>query len=124
MQKVLQLDRRDNVLIALTDLKQGENVQLNSSKYSLETRVPAKHKFALEDLPAGADVIMYGVLVGKTTQPVRRGEALTVSNLKHESLPFHEKAGQYQWNPPDVSRWNDCKFLGYRRSDGQVGTRN
>ena len=124
MQKVLQLDRRDNVLIALTDLKQGEDVQLNGSKYSLETRVPAKHKFAIEDLPVGADVIMYGVLVGKTTQPVRRGEALTVSNLKHESLPFHEKAGQYQWTPPDVSRWNTRKFLGYRRSDGQVGTRN
>jgi altronate hydrolase len=124
MQKVLQLDARDNVLIALTDLKQGEEVQFNGSKYSLASRIAAKHKFAMEDLPAGADVMMYGVLVGKTTQPVHRGEALTVSNLKHEALPFHGKTAELHWHPPDVSRWKQRKFLGYRRSDGHFGTRN
>ena len=124
MQKVLQVDPRDNVLIALTDLKQGEEVQFNGSKYSLASRVPAKHKFAMKELPAGADVMMYGVLVGKTTQPVQRGEALTVNNLKHEALPFHQKTREFHWDPPDISRWKERKFLGYRRSDGQVGTRN
>lgn len=124
MQKVLQLDPRDNVLIALTDLKQGEEVQFNGSQYLMVSRVPAKHKFATEDLPIDAKVSMYGVLVGKTTQPVRRGEALTTGNLKHEALPFHEKTRAFHWYPPDVSRWKQRKFLGYRRSDDQVGTRN
>jgi hypothetical protein len=67
---------------------------------------------------------MYGVLVGKASQPVRRGEALTTANLNHEAAPYHEKAKSFRWQPPDVSEWKVRKFLGYARSDGQVGTRN
>jgi altronate hydrolase len=67
---------------------------------------------------------MYGVLVGKTYEPVKKGEALTLGNLRHESAEYHEKSREYDWTPPDVSRWQPAKFLGYRRSDGQVGTRN
>jgi len=124
MGKVLQLDPRDNVLIALTDLKEGEQVQFNGTSYSLVSSVPAKHKFATTDLSVDADVMMYGVLVGKTYQPVKRGEALTLRNLRHESAQYHEKSSAYEWKPPDVSRWRERKFQGFRRSDGQVGTRN
>ena len=124
MQKVLQLDPRDNVLIALTDLKEGEQVEFNGTSYSLNSDVSVKHKFAIAELPVGADVIMYGVLVGKTSQPVKRGEALTLHNLRHEAAQYHEKSSQYMWKPPDVSRWQERKLLGYKRADGQVGTRN
>src|SRR5436305_2288542 len=124
MRKILQLDVRDNVLIALTDLNQGEAVEFNGSHYSLVSRVPAKHKFATDDLPVDANVTMYGVLVGKTLQPVRRGEALTLANIQHESLAYHEKTEDIGWSAPDVSRWKGRHFHGYRRSDGQAGTRN
>jgi altronate hydrolase len=124
MKKVLQLDPRDNVLIALSDLKQNETVEFAGKQYPLLSNVPAKHKFATEDLPPDSSVIMYGVLVGKTFQPVRKGELLTVSNLRHQALPYHEKSAEYSWTPPNVSHWKNRKFLGFRRSDGQVGTRN
>ncbi|HZQ20726.1 MAG TPA: altronate dehydratase family protein [Terriglobales bacterium] len=124
MQKVLQLDPRDNVLIALTDLQQGDTVEFRESKFTLLSRVPAKHKFATTDLPVGSSVIMYGVLVGKTFQSVRRGEALTLANLRHEAFPYHEKKIDFDWKAPDVSRWKARTFCGYHRSDGQVGTRN
>jgi altronate hydrolase len=124
MQKVLQLDPRDNVLIALTDLKQGEALEHSGKQYTLVSPVPAKHKFATEDLAAGAMVIMYGVLVGKAFRPLRRGELLTTANVHHEAAEYREKSGEYQWKAPDVTRWNQSQFMGYRRSDGQVGTRN
>ena len=124
MQKVLQLDPRDNVLIALTDLNQGDAVECNAAKYSLASPVPAKHKFVTQDLPLGSEVIMYGVRVGTTLQPVNRGEALTLTNIKHDALPYHEKCKEVHWKAPDVSRWREHKFWGYRRTDGQVGTRN
>ncbi|HEY1524736.1 MAG TPA: altronate dehydratase family protein [Candidatus Angelobacter sp.] len=124
MERILQLDARDNVLIALTDLKQGETLDHAGEEYTLVSNVPAKHKFATEDMPAGAVVTMYGVLVGKTSQPVHRGEALTTANLHHEAAPYHEKAQEFRWNAPDVSRWKQRRFMGYARSDGQVGTRN
>ncbi|PYV55914.1 MAG: altronate hydrolase [Acidobacteria bacterium] len=124
MPKVLQLDSRDNVLIALSDLHQGETVEHNAGTFTLFSNVPAKHKFATEDLPFGARVTMYGVLVGKTSQLVRRGELLTTANLHHQSAEYREKKREFHWQPPDVSRWKDRKFMGYARADGQVGTRN
>jgi len=84
----------------------------------------AKHKFVITDLPVGGDVIMYGVLAGKTHQPVRKGEVLTLRNLRHEAAQYHEKSSEYAWRAPNVERWRDRKVLGYRRADGQVGTRN
>src|SRR5690348_4576824 len=107
MQKVLQLDSRDNVLIALADLNAGDTVAFKGAQYSLVSRVPAKHKFATEDLPAGADVLMYGVLVGKTSHAVQRGEALTLTNLRHDAQAFHEKSEEFRWKAPDVSRWRE-----------------
>jgi altronate hydrolase len=124
LQKLLQLDPRDNVLIALADLRQGDEVAFGGQNYRLATDVAAKHKFATRDLAAGDRVTMYGVLVGTTTAAVRRGEALTLRNLHHEAEPFHAKTSEFRWTPPDVSRWRDKTFLGYHRADGQVGTRN
>lgn len=125
MQKqILQLDPRDNVLIALMDLKQGQTVEYAGTVYSLVSSVPAKHKFAMNDLAVGDEVTMYGVLVGKVFKPIKRGELLTVGNIHHQATPFHEKSEEYRWTPPDVSGWKQRRFLGYHRSDGQVGTRN
>jgi altronate hydrolase len=124
MPQVLQLDPRDNVLIALTDLKQGDTVEFGGESFTVGSRVAAKHKFATQDFPVGAPIVMYGVLVGKASQPIRRGELLTLSNIHHEAAPYAAKRSKYHWNPPDVSRWKQRNFLGYCRSDGQVGTRN
>jgi altronate hydrolase len=124
VQKLLQLDPRDNVLIALADLRKGESVSYGGEAYTLATDVSAKHKFATRGLAKGDDVIMYGVLVGKATTPVARGEALTLRNLHHQARPFHARAGNFHWKAPDVSRWRDASFQGFHRADGQVGTRN
>jgi altronate hydrolase len=121
---VLQLDSRDNVLIALTDLKAGERVKFGGQNYTPLENVPAKHKFAMRSFGVGDDVIMYGVLVGRAVKPIAAGELLTTSNIHHQAAPFREQSGEYRWAPPDVSRRQHQTFLGYRRSDGQVGTRN
>jgi len=121
---VLRLHPDDNVLIALTDLHSGEQVDLAGRPFVLKSDVPAKHKFALRDLPPDAPVLMYGVLVGKATQLIPRGSILTTGNIRHETLPFREKPSDYRWSAPDVSAWRSRTFLGYQRADGQVGTRN
>jgi altronate hydrolase len=121
---VLKLDPRDNVLIALQDLRQGERIDFSEHTYVLATDVHAKHKLATEDLAAGSEVIMYGVLVGKARQPIRRGEVLTTRNTVHEAAAYHEKSSTYEWTPPNVDHWRHRTFLGYERPDGQVGTRN
>ena len=123
-QRVLQLDARDNVLIALTDLRQGESIAFAGKEYVLAADVPAKHKFTMEHLAIGGKVIMYGVLVGKAEKPIARGERLTTGNVHHDASAFQAQTGSYHWQPPDASRFAQRTFLGYHRPDGQVGTRN
>ena len=121
---VLKLTPTDNVLVALKDLRKGDQLTFSGASYALATDVPAKHKFATAPLAPGGDVIMYGVLVGKAIRPILQGEVLTPLNLHHQAAPFHEKTTEYSWTPPAISRWRDTTFLGYHRADGQVGTRN
>src|SRR5579859_1658277 len=123
--RVLRLDPRDNVLVALTDLRKGERVAFLEREYILSSDVPAKHKFVTQDLAAGGDVIMYGVLVGKTVDALRPGDLLSTRNIRHAAAAFHEseKAGR-TWAPPDVSAWRNKTFSGFHRADGQVGSRN
>ena len=121
---VLKLTPTDNVLVALKDLRKGDHLTFSGASYTLATDVPAKHKFATVPLAPGSDVIMYGVLVGKTLRAILPGEVVTPLNLHHQAAPFHEKTLEYSWTPPAISRWRDTTFLGYHRADGQVGTRN
>ena len=121
---LLQLDPRDNVLIALTNLRADEAVEFKGQTYTPPTSVPAKHKFATRPLNVGDSVVMYGVLVGKAVKPIAAGELLTTANIQHQASPFHEQSGEYRWTAPDVSRRTHQTFQGYQRSDGQVGTRN
>jgi altronate hydrolase len=122
--RVLKVDSGDNVLIALADLNQGQQIEFEGKSYTLVSNIPAKHKFATEDLAVGDDVIMYGVVVGGAVKPIRRGERLTTTNVQHRATDFHERSGEYRWLQPDISSWKQRTFLGYHRSDGQVGTRN
>jgi altronate hydrolase len=121
---VLQLDPRDNVLVALTSLRKGETIPFSGAAYVLLSDVPAKHKFVTQDLGAGDPVFMYGGLVGTATEPIRRGDLLSTRNIRHAASDFHSSSETPQWTPPDVSAWRERTFLGYHRADGQVGTRN
>src|SRR5580693_6956478 len=123
--RVLGLDAKDNVLVALTDLRKGETVSYLGSDYVLLSDVPAKHKFLTRDVSAGRDIIMYGVLVGKAIENLRRGDLASTRNIRHAASSFHEaEVAGPRWIPPDVSAWSKRTFLGYHREDGQVGSRN
>lgn len=122
--RVLQVDSRDNVLVALTNLSWGESVEYADKRHSLISDVPAKHKFATADLAVGDRVVMYGVVVGTALKPIRAGELLTTTNIQHRAAAFHEQKAEFRWPQRDISRWAQRSFQGYVRSDGQVGTRN
>ena len=122
--QVLQLNPRDNVLVALRNLRKDEQIGFSGKTYRLASDVPAKHKFATQDLAPEGEVIMYGVLVGKAKQPIRAGEVLSPRNLRHDAAAFQPQGGHFQWIPPDASKWEAATFAGYHRADGQVGTRN
>ncbi len=124
MQKVLKLDPRDNVLVALAPLAANQPVTYAGTTYLPPTEVPAKFKFVEHEMPVGSEVIMYGVVVGKVREPIPAGGVLTTRNLQHDASSYSTTRTPHAWNPPDVTSWRDRTFLGYHRADGQVGTRN
>lgn len=125
MIKVLHIHPEDNVLVALKDLKKGEEVDFRNDIYQLKEDIPAKHKFFMCDMEQYAEVRMYGVLVGKVQDQVQVGMKMTVENTKHAVEPYsYRPFQQQQWSVPDISRFLNRTFKGYVRSDGRVGTAN
>jgi altronate hydrolase len=124
LNSVVQLDPRDNVLVALVPLPKGQQIQFSGDTYILLSDIPAKQKFVTRDLAAGDQVIMYGGLVGTASEPIRRGDLLATRNIRHAASDFHSSTETFRWAPPDVSAWRERTFLGYHRDDGQTGTRN
>jgi altronate hydrolase len=123
-QKVLKVNPNDNVLVALQDLAEGEQVVYNGVSYTAKNIIPAKHKFFTQDMQQGDEVIMYGVLVGKAQTFIPQGSRMTTSNVKHAADPYHYRGSNYKWQAPDVSKFEGRTFNGYHRSDGRVGTAN
>jgi altronate hydrolase len=86
--------------------------------------VPPGHRFATREIPAGDFVKQFGQPIG-TSLGIKSGEQITHVNMSNDvplirDLPesLHTPAPDYV--PEDERR----TFLGFRRRDGRVGTRN
>lgn len=124
IRQVIQMHPKDNVLVALTDLEKDAVVEFENQQYVLQDRIKAKHKFYIEDLTIGAEIFMYGVLIGKIQTNVKRGSLMTTENLKHAAEPYAYRELAYHWKAPDVSKYSNTSFNGFHQNNGQVGTAN
>ncbi len=120
----LQIHPKDNVLVALRDLPRGFVVDFGGRQFTLQEAVAAKHKFTIWPLEKDADVLMYGVLVGKMNNGVDEGMLITTENLRHASEDFKLGNRKLDWVKPDVSTFVGRTFNGFHRNNGTVGTAN
>lgn len=124
----LQLDPRDNVLVALSALEAGTEAHYGPSDARaaclVVQTIPAKQKMALVAFAPGDLVVMYGMVVGEVVQSIPRGGLLTTSNIRHRTGAYTTERKFSPAHVPDASPWRSRTFLGYHRADGQVGTRN
>ena len=124
--KILKIHPKDNIVVALFDLKEGEILNLEDKKISLKTDVNKKHKFALENLNKGENIYLYGVVVGKAIRPIKKGEAINSKNISHHTQEYYLPKNLKKISTPNLSN-NEHKnktFDGYHRQDGKVGTEN
>ena len=120
----VQIDPRDNVIVAITNLEKGLSAKIGKQKVVLKEDIKQKHKFALNNFEVDDEIFMYGLLIGKAIQPIKAGSAINIFNLKHSSAEYSEKNKNYNWVAPDISKFDKRTFDGYHRSDGKVGTAN
>ncbi|MGR3757314.1 MAG: UxaA family hydrolase [Tranquillimonas sp.] len=118
--QTLRLHPDDNVVIALADLPAGQVIA--NSDTALRQSVPRGHKIATAAIPAGSNVLRYGQIIGQAKADIAAGEHVHVQNLgmgEHtQDYAFASQARALE--PIDDGR----TFMGYRRADGRVGTRN
>lgn len=82
----LIIDIRDNVAVALKDLKKGQNTKIARGDCVLEITliddIPVYHKFALTDLNKGDKVFKYGEVIGKAIRTIKAGEHVHIHNIE------------------------------------------
>ena len=80
-------------------------------------------KKALKDIPVGTTVIKYGNPIGVATKNISAGDVVHTDNIK---TLLTEKV-EYEFHGPMAAKTvvdTGETFLGYRRANGAVGTRN
>ena len=120
----LQIDPKDNIIVAITPLAKNTFIDVAGETFSLQGDIKQKHKFALYDFKVGDEIFMYGVLIGKAVLPIQKGTAITIENVKHASAEFNDSKEKFTWSAPDASNFEGRTFKGYHRKDGKVGTAN
>lgn len=85
LRKALVLDPRDNVAVALRDLRSGETVRVivgnDVTDITLIGNVPFGHKFAIRDIRSGEYVVKFGEVIGVATTDIRVGEHVHTHNV-------------------------------------------
>ena len=112
----------DTVAIALQPHASGEIVR---GQIRSRNDVPKGHKIAVSDIEKGEPVRKYGHVIGTATADIRTGELVHTHNLAYTTdmsgtaMPTSDTVIGRQAIPSD-----ELSFLGYRRPNGGVGTRN
>lgn len=118
----LQLHPHDNVAIAKQTLAANTIISMpDGATVTLHQAIPAGHKFALQAIALAQPVLRYGYAIGNATQEIQPGDWVHTHNL---SIGEIERAYSFRVVAPLTSQSSQRTFLGYRRADGKVGTRN
>ncbi len=139
MQNFLRINDNDNVVVSLADIPAGETIQVEREgipcAVTAREEIPAGHKMALCQIPAGGEVVKYGYRIGYAREEILAGAWIHTHNLKTALGDLLE----YTYEPVDAVKeaaaTAECAakapctaeaatFLGYLRPDGRVGVRN
>ncbi len=119
---VILLHGRDNVAIARVPLAAGQELSVGGRVVAALTDIPAGHKIALERIEKGERVYRYGHVIGVATAAIRAGDHIHTQNLGFEE--FGTRVPVARQEKAEQVAISGASFLGYRRTDGRVGTRN
>jgi altronate dehydratase small subunit len=85
MPRAIVLDPGDTVATLIDPARTGEAATLagaRSGTVTLSADVPFGHKIALADIPAGADILKYGQVIGRATAAIPAGAHVHVHNVE------------------------------------------
>lgn len=87
--KLIQLDSRDNVLVARQAIAKGEIIAISNSSYEIKQTINLGFKLALKRIESGEKIIKYGTPIGSATTLILPGEMIHVHNMKSDYVPTY-----------------------------------
>ena len=120
--QAIRLHANDNVVIARVDIAQGASIP--EEGLTCLNRIPAGHKVAAKAIAKGEAVLKYNTVIGFASNDIRPGTLLHRLNMEFREFD-RDYAYAQEYKPtvflPDAER---ATFMGIRRADGRVATRN
>ncbi len=120
---VIHLNAADNIAVARVSLSPGQEVRIGGRSLTVENAIGAGHKVAVAPIAAGENVLRYGQVIGRARVRIEPGRHVHTHNLAYEEQTFSYEFPERDVAPPSPGK-DAPAFLGYRREDGRVGTRN
>ena len=119
----LVLHPADNVAILTARAPQGSRPL--GLGVELAGPVMPGHKIAREDIPLGGAITKFGQVIGYATKPIAAGEHVHTQNCAFgaHDQDYHVGA-DLEAARAAIPKVAPRTFMGYRRANGQVGTRN
>lgn len=123
MPKALKIAPSDDVVTMLEAGAAGDRVDYDGGSLTLADAVERGHKVALHSIDSGAPVRKFGFPIGRASRAIAAGEHVHTHNLTTALAG----QGSYAFAPAaavEAQAAAPATFMGYRRADGRVGTRN
>lgn len=120
------IHRQDNVAIATQNIAAA--VELNIGQNCLETLddIEKGHKIAIKDISEGEAIKKYGANIGIATCDIKTGQHVHVHNVQTSlsgRIDYSKIMPEIN-KQPSLAEKRQRYFMGYRRADGRVATRN
>ena len=117
MTDTIRLDATDNVVTATRAMEVGAPVEDTATA----TLIPSGHKIATAAIAKGAAIRKYGQIIGYASADIAPGEHVHVQNCAFAAT---DHAYEFGTDLRPVAPASGDTFMGYRRENGSVGTRN
>ncbi len=124
-QVAIHLHPDDDVAIAKVPVSPGAILQReNAPDVPVHHFITSGHKIALHPLAVGEPIRRYGQIIGFATVPIEMGDHVHTHNLAVGDFA-RDYAFSTDVRPVSLLPENQRRtFMGYKRADGRVGTRN
>lgn len=119
-QTAIRLHLADDVVISCYGLSPGD--RLESEAVTVRDVIPPGHKVATRAIAAGEHILRYGQVIGAAVRAIQPGEHVHVHNLA--MVEFERELAPAVDARPTEYEPEPATFLGIRRADGRVATRN
>lgn len=123
MRKFIEITPEDNVVVAVQDCRKGDVLDTPAGPVTVIEDIPAGHKVALKDFHVGDNVIKYSYPIGHATVDIPKGGWVYEKRIKTNLNGLLEYAYHPHLQAPAVEKVS-LTFRGFRRKNGNVGTRN